>query len=51
MVPDDTTQGIKGKQGALLLWHVEVQEGSSHEAQPQGLELGVQQGMGQTWFN
>lgn len=43
MVLDETTQGIKDKQGALLLWQAEVQKGT----QPQGLELRVQQVMGQ----
>lgn len=51
MVLDDTTQGVKSEQGALLLWHTEVQEGSSHGAQTQGLELGVQQDLDQIWVD
>lgn len=51
MVLDDTTQGIKGEQEALLLWHMYVKEGSSCGAQPRWLELGVQQGLGQIWVN
>lgn len=51
MVLDDTTQGVKSKQGALLLWHTEVQEGSSYGAQTQGLELRVQQSLGQIWVD
>lgn len=48
MVLDDTTQGIKGELGAQVLWHA---EGSSPGAQPQGLELGVQQGLGHIWVD
>lgn len=50
MVLDDTTQGTKSEQGALLLWHAEVQE-CSCGAQPQTLELRVQQGLGQIWVD